>query len=129
LIALWDGDDKRESGTANVIAWQWAGQSAPFAPKVGRLDELENGPVYHIATPLCKPDSTVDKVERKIYYPAGYGDHFRSTGSKINSCISRRAVPETSDFTGVLPGFQGISSGRRLRSAFCPGGSSRERGL
>ena len=40
-----------ESGTASVIRWQREGKTAPFAPVIGLLDEVENGPVFQIVTP------------------------------------------------------------------------------
>lgn len=72
LIALWDGVEKQDSGTARVIAWQRGGEPAPFAPHVGRLDEPENGPVYQIATPRSGHDTGVNLVERIVHYPAGF---------------------------------------------------------
>ena len=55
-----------------MIAWQRGGEKAPFAPTVGRLDELENGPVYHITTPRSEHATAVERVERIIRYPEGY---------------------------------------------------------
>jgi hypothetical protein len=72
LIALWDGVDTPESGTASVIRWQREGKTAPFAPTVGLLDDVESGPVYHIVTPRANAQPEGQTLTRKTLYPAGY---------------------------------------------------------
>ncbi len=70
LIALWDGEDHPDSGTAQVVRWQQTGVAAPFAASIGLLDELENGPVYHITTPRANRSSEAKEVATVYRYPA-----------------------------------------------------------
>lgn len=51
LIALWDGYDSPESGTARVVRWQREGTTAPLAIRTSELDDVERGAVFHVVTP------------------------------------------------------------------------------
>jgi len=68
LIALWDGNDRSSSSTAQTIRWQREGQPAPFARNLGLLDEVERGPVFHIKTPRTGTTAPFT-VERNVLYP------------------------------------------------------------
>ncbi|MCA9118157.1 MAG: hypothetical protein KDA79_23960, partial [Planctomycetaceae bacterium] len=71
LIALWDGENTPRGGTARVVRWQREGKTAPFAPNVGLLDEVESGPVCHILTPRSGRNPPDGAMTRKILYPEG----------------------------------------------------------
>ncbi len=72
LIALWDGEDLPDSGTAQVVKWQQTGVAAPFAVSIGRLDELENGPVCHVITPRTSRPSEGQTVRTVTRNPATF---------------------------------------------------------
>jgi membrane protein implicated in regulation of membrane protease activity len=68
LIALWDGNDSPESGTARVIRWQREGRRAHFAREPDLLDRPERGVVHHVTTARAS-DETPAAVVRNILYP------------------------------------------------------------
>lgn len=51
LIALWDGVESKDSGTARVIGWQRDGTPASLANRPSELDDVERGPVFRVVTP------------------------------------------------------------------------------
>lgn len=67
LIGLWDGVMTEESGTARIIRWHESGIKAYEASPIGLLDEVERGPVYHIATPRDQSDGSCECVEPLTY--------------------------------------------------------------
>lgn len=50
LIAMWDGVENEQSGTARVVNWQRSGAPAPFSARLGELDSAEGAPICHILT-------------------------------------------------------------------------------
>lgn len=83
LIAVWDGVKKKDSGTARVVAWHGGGERAPYAPAVGRLDELENGPVHHIKS---SRSDMATPVERTIKYSKGHDNNTSAAAAFDSIC-------------------------------------------
>lgn len=48
LVAIWDGEERADSQTWQMIRWHLEGTAAPFAAAVGHLDEPETGPIWHL---------------------------------------------------------------------------------
>ena len=89
LIALWDGEESTDGGTAQTIHWQQTGTDAPLAPRLGFLDDLENGPVIHVLTPRECSNVPSEEVCCQTLYPPTYENdveaqkHFESVWANI----------------------------------------------
>jgi len=71
LIALWDGAFTNSAGgTSQVVRFQLEGAPEPYAPRRSPLDEVESGPVLHVATPRAT-DSRLTGPALSVYpyYP------------------------------------------------------------
>ncbi|MGE3316136.1 MAG: hypothetical protein AB7O26_13555 [Planctomycetaceae bacterium] len=69
LIALWDGREAEQSATWRVIQWQRNGVTAPYAARIGELDDAEPGPIYHIVTPRSGSTRPADALALKLLIP------------------------------------------------------------
>lgn len=80
LVALWDGDKTRDTGTARMIQWQWEGHRTLFNAPPGPLDRPEGGPVFHITTP--RDENSPPFVDVKERYQRSFDDKKKERAAK-----------------------------------------------
>lgn len=87
LIALWDGEEGKTGGTAEVVHMKLSGYAGRLGPDKGPLDMAVVGPVYQVVTPRLS-SKPAPEIELKVHDPgkgvrAGVVDAQRAVATDV----------------------------------------------